>query len=339
METVSISYETLRALKDSSLNGPAGIQTVEAALTQLYKAMMTIDPKMRQHGRPSSAMGRLQPENPADTIGNEVSTMRAVQEKKDGYRSESVFFVQRFKQFITVKLREVEVQIADASQKYRNLPQSNGKLDLYKRDQPRSGLWMYSPLILFAREIDPMEWESLLRIYESTVKKAYQEEYRENISAWKKVARKPTGDEQDVLFTTQEKESDSLVGRKLTVKRSRTLREGPRTASGDKTQEGKIPGYEAFAGALEDMSQSIFLEQNFMTDMFHVTSSETTEFPDLVASVPPEARRSGNLSQKRAFDPDRNMAKKMKSLMDDIYSFWPQEVQLMVDWVVSQDSL
>ena len=339
LETITISSSELQVLKEASLGRPDGVQAVEASLTQLYKAMMTIDPKMRQRGRPVSAMGQLEPDASMDKIGNEVSTMRAVQEKKQGYYSESVTFVQRFKQYIIVKFREAEAQTADSYDKYKGSPQNNSKLDIHRRDQPRAGLWIYSPLLLFAREIDPNEWESLIRVYESTVKRSYQDELRENVSLWKKVARKLSGEEQDVLFTTQEKESDSLVGRKLTVKRSRTLREGPRTASGEKNQEGKIPGYEVFAGALEDMSQCIFLEQNFIIDMFHVTSSDATEFPDLIAAIPPEARRGGDLIHKRPFDPDRNMAKRMKTLMDDIFSFCPADIQALVDWVVSQDAL
>lgn len=314
------------------------------ALTSLYKAMITIDPRLRQPGsRPSSSSGhlRLDPNSSLDRVGNEVSTMRAVQEKKDRYRVESVQFVQRFKQFMLSKFREAEAQTSKAveTKRHSNMPTSNSKLDLRRRDASRAGLWTYSPLMLFAREMDLFEWEEILRLYESTAKKTYQEEFRDNISAWKRTARKPTGDDQDYLFTSQEKESDNIVARKLTVKRTKTLREGSRNPSGEKPQDGGINGFEAFAGALYDMSQAIFLEQNFVVDLFHISSLENAEFPDLAAASLPETRMGGNIGERKLFDPDRNMAKRVQNMMDDMYSFWPSEMQTFVDWTVKQDAL
>ena len=320
---------------------PDGMQAIETALSQLYKALLTIDPKIRQHGHLSTANN--QPAEDAgssiDNIGSEVSTMRAVQEKKGVYRSESLTFIERFKQYVLIKFREAEIQTRDSMDRDRPPPNSQSKLNHRRRDQPRSSLWIYSPVMLFAREINPIEWEEVLKLYEGSIRKSYQDEFRENISAWKRVTKKSTGDEENALFTSQEKETDSLLGRKLTVKRSMTLREGSRNTSGEKAQDGKISGCESFTGALSDMSQSIFLEQNFVVDLFHLSSLESVEFSDLVASVPPETRRGSNLLEKKLFDPDRSMAKVVKTMMEDIFSSWPAELQNLVDWVLAQDSL
>ena len=318
-----------------------GMQVIETTLSQLYKAISTIDPKARQHGRSSLALDQSSRDasSSIDKIGSEVSTMRAVQEKKGVYRSESTAFIQRFKQYISVKFREAEVQMRESLDRDRLSVNGQSKLNHHRRDQPRSSLWIYSPIMLFAREINPIEWEELLKLYESSVRKSYQDDFRENISAWKRVTKKPLGDDETSLFTSQEKESDSLLGRKLTVKRSMTLREGSRNTSGEKAQDGKISGYESFTGALTDMSQSIFLEQNFVVEMFHLSSLENTEFPDLVASTPPDSRRGCILLDKKLFDPDRSMAKRVETTMDDIFSTWPTELQNLVDWVLAQDPL
>ena len=344
LETITISSSQLQVLRDASLSKPQGVQAVETALTALYRAMITIDPKLRQSGaRPTSADDRLlvDPGIATDRIGNEVSTMRAVQEKKARYREESVAFIQRFKQHMSVQFREAETETAKAIESNRNtnLMNNTSKLDLRRRDKTRAGLWIYSPLMLFAREIDSFEWEELLRIYESTAKKPYQEEFRDTMNAWKRIARKPAVEDQGALFTTQEKESESLVARKLTVKRTKTLREASRNSSGDKPHDGRINGFDAFAGSLFDMSQSIFMEQNFLVDLFHASSLETAEFPDVVAATPPDRRKGSNLGDRKLFDPDRNMAKRVQNTMDDMYSFWPAEVQGLVDWVVKQDAL
>ena len=345
LETITISSTQLRTLRDTPLSKMQGLETVEIALTSLYKALLTIDPKLRLGNyRPGSADDRQSVHLPGnlDRIGSEISSMQAVQDKKEGYRKEGLDFIQRFKSYMSTKFKEAETEIVEAIEKNRNsiLLTGNSKIDLRRRDKPRAGLWPFSPLMLFARDIDSFEWEELLRLYENTGRKPYQEEFKDNMNAWKRVARKPTDDYQDALFTTQEKENDGIVARKLTVKRSKTIRDGSsRNSSGEKPQDGRINGYEAFAGTLFDMSQAIFLEQNFVVDMFHVSSLEAAEFPDLVTAMPPDLRTGPNLGERKLFDPDRNMAKRVQTAMEEMYSFWPLDVQNLVDWVISQDTL
>ena len=216
------------------------------------------------------------------------------------------------------------------------------KLDHHLRNKPKKALWMYSQLVLFAREIEPTEWEELLRLYEGTARKPYQDEFRDHVFACKRVTRKPGGDEQDILFTThlQEKESEGLVGRKLTVKRSKTVRAdgSSRISSGDKPNDGKVTAYEAFAAAMSEMARLIFVEQNFIVDLFHASSLDTQDFMDAVNSDP-EQRGDVEPLEKKPFDPDRNMARKVTGAMEEIFSFWPGDVQSMVDWAVKQDPM
>ena len=317
------------------------MEAIENVLAQLYRALLTIDPKIRQHNQMSLTNGRasIDGNSTGDKTESEISTMRAVQERRDGYRYESVSFIQRFKRFISGKLHAIESQTTDSIARQSSLPRANSKLDLQRRDHFRADLISYAPLVLFAREIETSEWDDILKHYETSVKRPYQEEFRIAVSSWRSAAKKSTGDEQDNLFTSQEKEADSLVTRKLTVKRSKTLREGPRTSSGDKSQDGKIVAHEAFAGFLNDTTQSIFIEQNFVVEMFHLSSLTSTEFPDVVANAPPQERRLGNLSEKKLFDPDRNTARKLRTMMDEMFSSWPLDVQNAVDWVLGQESL
>lgn len=345
MDTISIPNSDLKHLKDASLTKLQGIQAVEATLTKLYTAMITIDPKLRQAGQQSDASLQVQPDRRTSSggfNGSELSSMRAVRDKKEGYRAESIDFIQRLKQYLSVKLREMEAETMDALEANRrgSMSRDATKLDIRLRERPKKDLWLYSPLLLFAREIEPVEWEDMMRMYESCAKRPYQDEFRDNIFAWKRITRKPAGDEQDVLFTSQEKEYESIVGRKLTVKRNKTIRAdgSTRMPSHDKPSDGKANAYEAFAGALYEMSGSMFVEQNSVVNLFHITSLENADFTDAVGT-PPEIRNSGDLTEKRLFDPDRAMAKKVFGIMDEIFTFWPTDLQSMVDWVVKQDAL
>ena len=307
--------------------------------------MMTIDPKLRHNGQRTGLNENQNVERRTSgggIAGSELSSMRAVREKKEGYRTESVDFIQRLKQYMSVKFREMEAETLDALEQNRrgSMSKDATKLDYRLRESPMRDLWIYSPLILFSREIEPVEWEDMMRMYESCARKPYQDEFRDNVFAWKRITRKPASDEQDILFTSQEKEDQGIVGRKLTVKRNKTVRgdTSGRIPSNEKPQDGKVNAYEAFAGALYEMAGVMFLEQNSIVDLFHVSSLEDMEFMDAVAT-PPESRKVNDLAEKKLFDPDRSMARKVYSMMEEIYVFFPTDLQSMVDWVIKQDQL
>ncbi|KAL9045681.1 MAG: hypothetical protein Q9214_001315 [Letrouitia sp. 1 TL-2023] len=345
LETISISASDLGFLRESSLTKPQGIQAVESTLTQLYTAMLTIDPKERQRTSQGDGASDLQRDRRTSGGfgGTELSSMRAVREKKLGYQKETKDFVQRFKQYISIKFREAETETLDVldTRRSNSMASNPPRLDHRLRERPREGLWPYSPLVLFARELEPFEWEDMIHMYETTAKKPYQEEFRDHAFAWKRITRKLLGDDQDVLFTSQEKESESIVGRKLTVKRSKTIRTdgSNRVSSGEKPKDGKVDPYEAFAGALNEMVRVLFVEQNFVVDYFHVTSLDNTDFVDAINSTKPAMRTGTDLMEKKLFDPDRDMARKVTVAMEDIFSFWSTDLQNLGDWVVSQGPL
>lgn len=342
LDTVSISTADLSKLKNNSLSTTREVQEVEYTLAQLYAAMLTIDPKLRHNDSKSVTVDQASLHRSSSTGhgSTELSSMHAVREKKETFRRESVDFIQRLKRHMSKMFQDVEQQTKDALDSNRNNKVSANptKLDHHLRDAPKQDLWLYSPLILFAREMEMSEWEDLLRIYESRIKTQYQGEFGDNFSAWKRATRKQLGDEQDVLFTTQEKENESLVGRKLTVKRSKTVRAGDRISSGDKTRDGKVTAYEAFAGALTETARVIFVEQNFVVDLFHASSLDTQDFIDAHA-IEPAQRKTGDLMVKKPFDPDRNVAKTVSGVMEEIYSFWPTELQSLADWTIKQDAM
>ncbi|KAL9576693.1 MAG: hypothetical protein Q9212_006891, partial [Teloschistes hypoglaucus] len=343
LDTISISSSDLRALKEASLTKPSGIHAVETTLSQLYTAMMTIDPKIRRNAIPQKADGEAVDHRLSSSIGSsELSSIRAVRERRDGYQVEIDEFVQRFKQYMSVKFKETESLIRDSVEIIRtsNTVKNPPRLDVRLREGPQQALWTYSPLFLFSREMALSEWEQLIHMYEASAKAPYQEEFRDNVFAWKRIARKATPDEQDLLFTSPEKESESLVGRRLTVKRSKTVRTevNHRISSGDKPNDGKVDAFEAFSGALNEMARVVFMEQNFITELFHLTSAHNADFNDAVRAGP-EGRAAKDLMERKPFEADRNLARGLHRTMEEIFSFWPADVQKLVEWVVKQDQL
>lgn len=345
MKTITISPDDLRPLRESILGTPEGVKETEDALATLYKAMLTIDPEIRPNKK------RL-----ADTVGErgsvgvyadtEIGQMRAVKEKKVEYRHDAQLFLQKLQQQMGTSFRVAEQKTMDTISKSRNSGQAGTRrLDPTIHDNARQQLWMYNGLMLFARDVLTSEWTEMINLYEQRAKQPFQNEFRDNVLVWKKAVRKPAGDEQELLFTHQEKEKESdgltTAARKLTVRRGKTVRPtgGIRTSFGGERKDGKVEPFEAFAGVLDETTKLIAEEQNFVVQFFHLNSLSTADFSDIVSSAAPEHRRRPNLSIKQSLDPDRDMAKKVEQIMDDIYSYWPSDLQNLMNWVVSSDQL
>jgi hypothetical protein len=334
VDTISITSRQLEALKRASPNNLEGLESIEKALLMLYKAMVTIDPTIRQSTKSQNNA----------SANNELSNMTALVEKGDQYLSESATFLKRFSQFMDMTFGAAFMDAKDYIN--RQSTNANAKLSVEPHDIARATLWQYSPIMLFAKEIDPQAWEGLLRVYQARARPLYQDEFKGNAQAWKQLARKPSGDEQEILFTFNEKEDAGLTGtaRKLTVKRSQTLARGLRTASGEKAstkaiQSGTLWPFESFSGALDEMIPLISIEQNFIVDFFHATGTQNIDFTDAVSAAPPDARKGTNLRTRKAFEPDRNMATRITAVMTEMYSFFPSELQSLIEWAIVADPL
>ncbi|RHZ51078.1 GTP-Rho binding exocyst subunit SEC3 [Aspergillus thermomutatus] len=340
LKTLSISAIDLQPLKESSLSNPDGLRDTEAALSTLYKAMLMIDPDIWQNKkRLADAAGEQGSVGVyADT---EIGQMRAIKEKKEEYRAQSRMFLQRLRQFMAIAYKVAEQKRVDAA---ANGPKDPLKLDNDARAYFRQELWMYNALMLFAREVSGPEWQGLINLYEQQAKLPYQNEFRDNNLAWKRAARKASGEEQELLFTHQEKEKESegitMAARKLTVRRGKTIRAaaGLRLSPSEK-QQGRLEPCEVFAGTLQETLKMISEEQNFIVHFFHLSSLGNVEFSDLVASGNPDERPLPDFSARQSHDPDRGMARKVEQIMDELYSFWSTDMQNLVDWAINTDPL
>ncbi|KAN0106433.1 Exocyst complex component Sec3 domain containing protein [Hyaloscypha variabilis] len=355
LDTISISSEQLESLREASLESPTGIDQIEKSLVLLFKAMLTIDPSLSLSGaRPSEDGGSLSSGKPGGFGNSEIGSMRVLQEKKDVYRNEAALFLRRLKPFLQVKFAAAIDETRKALERERgnNLTRSAGraKLDTRNHDLARQILWIYSPLMLFSREVDRLEWEELIKLYETLCKPLYQDEFRDAVFAWKRIARKPTGEESEMLFTSQvEKQADGIAttARKLTVKRSQTLAKSLRSPMGDnsskanvdKASDGRLQPYEVFTGALDEMVPIMTTEQNFIVEFFHISSLEQLDFPELVSAAPPDSRRGADLKRNRVMDPNRDLAKLVVQSMEEVYTFFAGDMQALVDWTIQADPL
>jgi hypothetical protein len=345
VQTISLDRKTLEPLRYADLSDVQGLNDAERCLVNLYQALVTIDPSIRSNasGRPKSRGGMIE--------GNELSSMVAVRQKRDAYSQESDRFCQRLMQHLestfTTSFNSVKGKLL--------LPTTGNagamRLNMDAYPEARRDFWVYSPLILFTKELNMPAWQTILRMYHSRAKLLYADAFGQNVGYWKRSLRKPSGEEADILFTTQEKDdaagsSGALSSaRKLTVKRSQTIAKTLRSTSGEKQNPaesrnaGSLSYCEIFNGAMDEMGVLVSYEQNFVVDLFHATSLETIDFMDVVANTPPRERYGTNVAQQKPLEPDREMARTVTATMGEIFSSFTNEMSSLMDWSISTDPI
>lgn len=342
LDTCAITSDDLRALEVAPLETTSGLEDIETALVTLYKAMMKIDSSVAgSELRKSEDAGSGSQQS---SLNTDYGKMRIVQEKREMYSSESEAFLKRFGIFMAKQFekasQEVRLAVEGALSK---------KVDPAHHDVGRELLWRFSPLVLYAREVDLEGWNRCLQAYQERNLPLYKFRFKDILDSWKRNARKPTGEEAELLFTAEierQQEGTMATARKLTVKRSQTLArtlrsplgEGSKTSL-DKISDGRNIPYEVFAGIMDDLIPLVEIEQNFIVDFFHATTLEKDDFPDLVAATKPRDRRGGDLKRHRLMEPDRELARRVTRAMEATFSFLEQDLQNTVDWVLSQDAL
>jgi len=341
LDTCAITSDDLRSLEVDRFDDYSGLENIEQALVTLYKAMMKIDPSLTGATPPRKSDDLSNPDQPAG-LSTDYGKMRIVQEKKQMYVSESAQFLKKLEPFMSGQFDRALQSVKSAESSLTR------KADPARHDAGRAILWMYSPLLLYAREMDLQGWNRILQIYQEKNFPLYRLECKDLVDSWKRNIKKMNGDEAELLFTAQvekQHESTMTTARKLTVKRSQTLAKSLRSPLGDsdrkkdKGGDNRSAPYEVFAGVVDDILPLVEIEQNFIVDFFHATTLETADFPDLVAAMKPRDRRGGDLKRHRLMEPDRELARRVTRAMEVIFSFLEQDLQNTVAWVLSQDPL
>ncbi|EHK25040.1 uncharacterized protein TRIVIDRAFT_54649 [Trichoderma virens Gv29-8] len=350
LETCAITSNDLQALQQAPLENLRGLEEVELSLVTLFRAMIKIDPSLGGDETGKSMDAALDADH-ALGLNSNYGKMRIVQEKREMYLHESRFFMKRLLDFMTGQFAEAYVETKRALD-----GALSKKVDPAHHSIGRDLLWKYSPLMLYARDADLENWNRLMQIYQDKSSPVYKHEFQHVITVWRKNARKLTGDEAEVIFSSQvekQQEGVATAARKLTVKRSQTLAKALRSPLADggtrahvekntterNTVDNRSLPYEIFSGVLEDLLPLVEMEQNFIIDFFHATTLEQADFPEAVAASPPRDRRGGDLKRHRLMEPDRELARRVTRSMEAIFAFLEAELRRLMEWAIAQDPL
>ncbi|KAK2933051.1 hypothetical protein FoTM2_007511 [Fusarium oxysporum f. sp. vasinfectum] len=341
LETCAITSNELEVLRSAPLDDLGGLQHVESSLVTLYKAMVKIDPA---RSGADQEKADITAETNQSGLNPDFKQMRIVQEKKLVYDQESAMFIGRLVAFMSRQFDHAftETKLAMEGALSR-------KVDPIHHELGRDILWQFSPLMLYARDMHPDEWNQLIQIYQDKGQPVYRVEFQATIASWRRNARQATGEEAEILFTSAvEKHQEGGVAttaRKLTVKRSGTLARAlrsPREDGGHKPKadkgvnDNKNPPHEVFTGVLDNLIPLIQMEQNFIIDFFHATTLEQIDFPDAVATTTPSDRGGTDLRRPRLMEPDRELARRILRAMEVIFTFLESELLRLMEWVVGQ---
>lgn len=335
LETCAITSNDLEALRLAPLDNLRGLEDAEASLVVLFKAMLKIDPKQKE----GTGDARVDQES---NLNSSYGQMRIVQEKKQMYMQENGLFMRRLVEFMARQFDEAYAETKRALD-----GALSKKADASHHNAGRELLWKYSPLMLYARGADLDNWYRVLQIYQDKSQPLYKAEFQNVITHWRKNARKMTGDEAEMLFTSQvekQQEGVATAARKLTVKRSQTLAralrsplaDGSSRAAEKSTGDARFMPFEIFGAVLDDLLPLVEMEQNFIIDFFHATTLESHDFGDTVAATPPHNRRGGDLKRHRIMEPNREMARRVTRSMEVIFTFLETEIQRLMEWVLGQ---
>lgn len=344
LETCAITSNDLEALRLAPFENLRGLAEIESSLITLFKAMIKIDPTLGTSDPIASPDLAIDLE-PTLGLNSDYGKMRIVQEKKEMYVQESASFMRRLLDFMVRQFDEAY------SETKRALDGAlSKKADATHHDAGRDLLWKFSPLMLYARDADLDNWNRLIQIYQDKMHPLYKSEFQNVVSIWRKNAKKMTGEEAELLFSSQvekQQEGVATTARKMTVKRSQTIARALRSplADGSRTNLEKTGAdtrslpYEVFFGVLDDLLPLVEMEQNFIIDFFHATTLEQVDFPDAVTVCTPRDRRGGDLKRHRLMEPDRDLARRVTRSMEVIFTSLEIELQRLMEWVVGQDPL
>jgi hypothetical protein len=331
LDTVMIPPQKLEPIVSGNIIKLDGLESVERALLLLYNALALIDPSIMPPDDSEEAKERAQ-----------LSKMRALQEKRGPYMVVNANFLKRLKNYMDIIYGQTAMEVQAAAKSGSKA----AHLTVEFVNAGRTSLWRYSPLMLYAKQLDKTVWMDLLRGYQARMRTLYSDALASSMKDCKNMVRGAPVDDQDVLFTANEHQDGlAIAARKMTVKRSQTLARTLRASSGDKalrragSQSGTFYPWEAVDHALGEITPILLSEQSFLIDFFHASTTETMDFAEAVQASLPENRRGPADPMRKQYEPDQDMVQLVANVMNDMFGFLPTELQSLVGWATGVGAL
>lgn len=326
LHTVSLPSEALAALETHGFSKTNDIATIEKVLVDLYNAVKAVKLSGNEAG------------------GEFLGTMRALKEKRHIYEQAAAEFMSKYKAFLD---KQVSGAIASAENAIVQPLANNEPKFVTLEDKIFQDLCPTSSITLFVKEIDDLNYFSLLRSYQQKVKPYYDEASAAYFIKWKRNIGQI--DKYSDMFVSKEPGEVSMSTQvKSSLKRSGTLaRLKSHTEFKDKGERhGSVTGMTNNNAAQAEnvlianiakatpicgylvrsleVIKSIFIcQQELLVTIFHLSSFAVSKYPEYVKSSPVPLRLSKSPQlYERVFDidSDRGKAQDLLNAMNEVFS-------------------
>lgn len=302
LQTVHVDRDALLTLTQESLKTQRGIQKLEEAAAELYRALLA--------GRDRD--------------------MSATIERLAEYKTYNQQFCVRLLEFLTIMFSyQSETLVANAEK----LPQQRTSPTILPHTPMENYLVKYCGLMLYLREMDEGRFSKVCATYFSAASDLHSKEIRGLFMKYiELVQRAPEEDGENSFAPPPPQGTISRAGG--TVRRAGTIVRSPQDMrSVQKPLNGEIPGYEAFDRALVQILNQMRAEETFVADFLHTNDSSLTfaDYMNLDSYFKRQAVRGLELSEATL--------KLVRGAMDLIFGFLPQEIKSWVEGVSKRDPL
>ncbi|CCA67704.1 related to Exocyst complex component Sec3 [Serendipita indica DSM 11827] len=247
LQTVHVDREALLMLTNQSLEKRSGLEKLEEAATELYKAL--------QAGKDTD--------------------MAATMQRLDEYRTYNQQFCQRILDFLPMMISYQ----SDLVLKGKSKEQKQDPLVMASHAPMEDHLMSYSGLIRYMKEMDETRYVKLCGAYFGAAGQLYKDQVKLLLDAYLGQVKRATDEESDMNFAPVS--SGSALSRGATMRRAGTivrspLDRGQRDKDKDKEKRGDLRGYEAFGRILDQICPFTYREEEFLSNFLQINDTGDT---------------------------------------------------------------
>ncbi|KAI6047739.1 exocyst complex component Sec3-domain-containing protein [Pisolithus marmoratus] len=304
LQTVQVSDEALHTLAQESLEKSPGIQRLEEAATELYKALQA-----------------------SQDTGKE---MAATMERLNEYRTHNTQFCKRVLDYLSVMVVAKSQPILEGN---NGVSRENARArpTLVSHESMETYLGRYAGLVLYLKEMDEAAYSKLCAAYFSAASDLHGKQMRTIFSIYSGLLKKYSEEDSEQNFAAAG--SNVKAG---AIRRAGTIIRTPmeiQKRDRDKRREDDYQASEAFGYILEEIAPLISREGDFIADFLQINDAGLTfaDYACLENYFRRQAARSASLSQ--------STTKLVRGAMDLIFGFVPQEIKQWVENAVAKDTI
>lgn len=351
LHTVSLPSDVLNVLNTHDLRTPKDIGIIEAVLIDLYNAVKAV----RSSGE-------------EDAPGQSLGAMRALKEKRHIYEKAASDFIMKVKVSMDRKLsatiKEAEEQIISTSNPEPSI--------VTIEDSIYKSLITLSAVILFVKEVDELNYYSILRNYENQVKSYYDSNINSYLAKWKRHIGKISTNATN-LFTPKQSFNEGYTNTGMTnsvkssLKRSQTLAKIKshtpdfKDRGIDRNNSISVANHSigtdavdisvilsstnirySIVKATQAIRSLIIKEQTILIEVFHQSSFGGSRYPEFMKTFSMAQRRinASKFTEKvYNIDSDRTKAQELLNMMTGIFSNVQDHIIKFIEQVLEQSVL